>query len=127
MGATLLKEAARKTVREAGDGTTTATVLAYAILKESYKLLNKQTTRNLKDGINEAVEKVIKYLDTLSKPVSGKKIDHVATISSNNDIELGKIIGDAFREVDETGIVMMETHELPETIIFPRCDRDWET
>jgi chaperonin GroEL len=117
MGATLLKEAARKTVREAGDGTTTATVLAYAILKESYKLLNKQTTRNLKDGINEAVEKVIKYLDTLSKPVSGKKIDHVATISSNNDIELGKIIGDAFREVDETGIVMMETHELPETTI----------
>ena len=117
MGATLLKEAARKTVREAGDGTTTATVLAHAILKESYKALENETVRNVKNGINTGVNKVIKYLETSAKPVSGSKIDHVATISSNNDLNLGKTIGDAFREVDETGVVMMETHELPETII----------
>ena len=117
MGATLLKEAARNTVKEAGDGTTTATVLAHAILKESYKVLKNQTVRDIKDGINSGVNKVIKYLETSAKPVSGKKIDHVATISSNNDNELGKTIGDAFREVDETGIVMMQTHESSETII----------
>ena len=62
MGATLLKEAARKTVREAGDGTTTATVLAHAILKEAYKVSNKTNSRELKDGINSATEKVVKYL-----------------------------------------------------------------
>jgi len=117
MGATLLKEAARKTVKETGDGTTTATVLAHAILQESYNVLENETVRDIKDGINTAVNKVIEYLEISAKPVSGKKIDHVATISSNNDIELGKTIGDAFREVDETGIVMMETHELPETTI----------
>jgi len=117
MGATLLKEAARKTVKEAGDGTTTATVLAHAILKESYKVLENETVRDIKDGINTAVSKVIKYLEVSSKSVSGKEIDNVATISSNNDPKLGKTIGDAFREVDEIGVVMMETHELPETIV----------
>ncbi len=63
MGSKLLKEAARKTVREAGDGTTTATVLAYAILEEAYKHLDKHGSRSLKDGINSGVEKVISYLD----------------------------------------------------------------
>ena len=66
MGATLLKEAARKTVREAGDGTTTATVLAHAILEEAYKVSNKTNSRELKDGINSAVKKVIKYLESTS-------------------------------------------------------------
>jgi len=117
MGATLLKEAARKTVKEAGDGTTTATILAHAILQEAYKQVKKESVRDIKDGINIAVDKVIKYLDSTSISISGEKIDNVATISSNNDPYLGKIIGDAFREVDETGLVMMETHELPDTII----------
>ena len=62
MGATLLKEAARKTVQEAGDGTTTATVLAHSILTEAYKNLNKDNTRNIKEGINKAVVNVVKYL-----------------------------------------------------------------
>jgi len=115
MGARLLKEAARKTVREAGDGTTTATVLAYAILEEAYK--TTENPRDLKLGIDSAVEKVIKYLEKISKDVSGKKIDQVATISSNNDKILGSLIGEAFRQVDETGVVIMETHDLPETCI----------
>jgi chaperonin GroEL len=109
MGATLLKEAARKTVQEAGDGTTTATVLAHAILQEAYKIADKTNSRELKDGINSAVEKVVKYLKTLSVDVKGQMIDQIATISTNNDPVLGKIIADAFRAVDNTGVVMMET------------------
>ena len=106
MGATLLKEAARKTVEEAGDGTTTATVLAEAILKEAVK--KDINTRELKEGINSAVKKVVNYLEKISIPVEGNMIDQVATISANNDSELGKLIGGAFKDVGRTGIVMME-------------------
>ena len=92
MGATLLKEAARKTVKEAGDGTTTATVLAHSILKQAYKLDKDYNSRDLKNGINSAVEKVVKYLEKNSIQVTGDMIDSVATISTNNDPTLGKII-----------------------------------
>ena len=115
MGATLLKEAARKTVKEAGDGTTTATVLAHSILTEAYKVLEKENSRNLKEGIDNAVKKVIKYLEKNTVKVSGKMIDHVATISTNNDKNLGLLIADAFRGVDETGIVIMEPTAESET------------
>ena len=117
MGAKLLKEAARKTVREAGDGTTTATVLAHSILHEAYKAIKSESPRAIKEGINLAVNKVVQYLEKNSSIVKGDRIEQVATISANNDIELGKIIGEAFRAVDETGIVMMETHENPETSV----------
>ena len=116
MGAKLLKEAARKTVQEAGDGTTTATVLAHAILTEAYKVKDI-SPRDLKQGINLAVDKVVQYLEKHSSEVKGDVIEQVATISANNDRELGRLIGQAFRAVDETGIVMMETHEEPETVI----------
>ncbi len=109
MGATLLKEAARKTVKEAGDGTTTATVLAHAILKEAYKVADKTNSRELKNGINKAVSKVVKFLQLVSVDVKGDMIDQIATISTNNDAKLGKIIANAFRAVDNTGVVMMET------------------
>ena len=117
MGATLLKEAARKTVKEAGDGTTTATILAYNILKEAYKISNKSNSRLLKQGINKAVEKVIKYLESIAVPVKGEMIDQIATISTNNDKELGKLIADAFRSVDLTGVVMMEPSPIGKTEI----------
>ena len=71
----------------------------------------------MKDGINVGVEKVVKYLNKISKKVTGSRINQVATISANNDTELGKVIGDAFKLVDETGIVMMETNEQPETVV----------
>tara|TARA_R100001463_G_scaffold26513_4_gene62055 strand:- start:1423 stop:2967 length:1545 start_codon:yes stop_codon:yes gene_type:complete len=111
IGATLIKQAAQKTVDDAGDGTTTATVLAKAILDEaeSHSLLDDE--RAMREGINLAVEKVISHLDKSSKKVTGKKIDQVATISANNDEEVGKIIGKAFKMVDETGVVMMEKSE----------------
>ena len=115
MGATLLKEAARKTVREAGDGTTTATVLAHSILNQAYPKLKELGARNLKEGIDSAVQKVIKYLEKKSTKVTGAMIDQVASISTNNDIKLGTTIANAFRSVDETGVVMMETTELSET------------
>ena len=111
MGATLLKEAARKTVREAGDGTTTATVLAHAILSNTYASDLVFNNRELKKGINNAVDKVIDFLKDQSIPVKGNMIDQIATISTNNDKELGKLIGDAFREVGETGVVTMEPSE----------------
>jgi chaperonin GroEL len=111
MGATLLKEAARKTVQEAGDGTTTATVLAHAILEEAYKVVDKTNARELKEGINSAVDKVVSYLKLLKVDVKGDMIDNIATISTNNEPKLGKLIADAFRAVDNTGVVMLETSE----------------
>ena len=113
MGARLLKEAARKTVNEAGDGTTTATVLSHAILKEAENL--EINNRELKQGINSALKKVLKYLEKNTLPVKGDMIDQIATISTNNEPKLGKIIGDAFRSVGQTGVVMMEHSSLPET------------
>ena len=117
MGARLLKEAARKTVKEAGDGTTTATVLAHSILNEAYKVQSKHNARELKKGIEEMTDKVIAYLESIAVPVTGDMIDNIATISTNNDPVLGKIIADAFRSVGETGIVMMETSASAETEI----------
>ena len=108
MGATLLKEAARKTVREAGDGTTTATVLAHSIMQAAY---NDNSDRDTRNGISSGVKKVIEYLKSISIPVKGKMIDDIATISTNNDKELGVLIADAFRSVGETGIVTMEPSE----------------
>ena len=117
IGATLIKEAAQRTVKDAGDGTTTATVLAQAILEEFEKHDQADSLRNIKDGINTGVKEVVKYLEKKRKKINGKKIDQVATISANNDKDLGKIIGEAFRLVDETGVVIMETNPEPDTIV----------
>jgi chaperonin GroEL len=125
MGATLLKEAARKTVKEAGDGTTTATVLAYSILKIA-RSLESSNTREIKDGINLAVGKVIEYLEANSIKIDNAMLDQIATISTNNDPKLGKLVGDAFRSVGNTGIVMMETSSDPtcsiEIVEGVQCD-----
>ena len=107
IGATLIKEAARKTVSEAGDGTTTATVLAHAILNEAKDF--KGSLRDVKNDINYSYEKTIKYLDKVSIPVEGDMIDQVASISSNNDTELGGIIAEAFKQVGKNGVVLMDT------------------
>jgi len=115
MGATLLKEAARKTVKEAGDGTTTATVLAHSILTQAYPQLEELGARDLKKGIDNAGNKVIDYLEKNSIKVTGQMIDQVASISTNNDKVLGAVIAEAFRSVDETGVVMMEATELSKT------------
>ena len=107
MGATLLKQAARKTVEEAGDGTTTATILAHSIISEAQKIQG-YSEREIKAGINSATLKVIKYLEDRAVNVSGEMLKHVATISSNNDEEIGDIISSAFNASGKGGVVTME-------------------
>ena len=116
MGAALIKEAARKTVKEAGDGTTTATVLAHSILHLAKKQ-NNNNVRFLKEGIDSAVDKTIKYLDKISIPVVDDMVKQVATISANNDNELGDKISQAFLSVGKTGVVAMEESDNSETYI----------
>lgn len=116
IGATLIKEAASNTVREAGDGTTTATVLADALLEEA----NKDDTtsiRELKSGIISGAEKVKNYLDKTSVPVEGEMLKNVAVISCNNDEELGSKIGEAYAKVGRDGVVLMEKSETNETYV----------
>jgi len=107
IGATLIKEAAQKTVKEAGDGTTTSTVLAHSILN-TYTESNLTNLRAIKKGINVGVDRVIKYLDKISIPVKDEMLTHVANISANNDIVLGRIIADAYTKVGKDGVVLME-------------------
>ena len=115
IGATLIKEAARKTVSEAGDGTTTATVLAHSILEKAKGY--ESSLRDIKKDINKSYEKTVEYLDKVSIPVEGDMIDQVATISSNNDTELGSIIGEAFKKVGKNGTVFMNSDGAEETSV----------
>ena len=115
IGATLIKEAARKTVSEAGDGTTTATVLAHSILEQAKGY--ESSLRDIKNDINKSYEKTVEYLDKISIPVEGDMIDQVATISSNNDTELGSIIGEAFKKVGKNGTVFMNSDGAEETSV----------
>jgi len=115
MGATLIKEAARNTVREAGDGTTTATVLAESLLKEVND--SDKTIREIKDGINSGLKKVNKYLDKTSVKIEGDMLESVSSISCNNDNELGKIIAEAYTKVGKDGVVLMEESPTEETYV----------
>jgi chaperonin GroEL len=115
IGATLIKEAARKTVSEAGDGTTTATVLAHSILEQAKGY--ESSLRDIKNDINKSYDKTIEYLEKVSIPVEGDMIDQVATISSNNDKELGSIIGEAFKKVGKNGTVFMNSDGADETSV----------
>jgi len=115
MGATLIKEAARNTVREAGDGTTTATVLAESLLKEVSAC--NANTREIKDGIKTGLIKVNKYLDEVSVKIEGDMLESVSSISCNNDAELGKIIAEAYTKVGKDGVVLMEESPTEETYV----------
>tara|TARA_R100001440_G_scaffold8466_3_gene16195 strand:+ start:2212 stop:3777 length:1566 start_codon:yes stop_codon:yes gene_type:complete len=117
LGATLIKEAAKNTVDQAGDGTTTATVLAQALLTEVYKVEKNFSMRKIKDGFNKGVEKIIKYLDKSAVKIEGNMLRSVSSISCNNDKELGKIIAEAYETVGKEGVVLMETSETDETYV----------
>ena len=117
MGATLIKEAARNTVREAGDGTTTATVLAESLLKEVNSYSKDVTIREVKDGIKSGLKKVNNYLDKISVKIEGDMLESVSSISCNNDTELGKIIAEAYTKVGKDGVVLMEESPTEETYV----------
>ncbi len=116
MGATLIKEAARNTVREAGDGTTTATVLAESLLQK-VNSSKQATVREIKQGIKSGLIKINDYLDTVKVDVDDNMLNNVAAISCNNDIELGLIIAEAYMSVGKDGVVLMETSESEETYV----------
>jgi chaperonin GroEL len=117
IGATLIKEAAKNTVKEAGDGTTTSTVLAYSLLKSVNTYENETSLRELKNGIDEGLKKIMVYLDKTSIPVKGEMLQQVANISCNNDVELGQKIGEAYEKVGGNGVVLMEESETNETYV----------
>jgi chaperonin GroEL len=110
MGAQLVREVASKTSDVAGDGTTTATVLAYAIYKEGLKYVSAgANSMDLKRGIDKAVEAVVEELKKISKPVVDKKeIAQVGTISSNNDSSIGELIAEAMDKVGKDGVITVE-------------------
>lgn len=117
IGATLIKEAASNTVKEAGDGTTTSTVLADSLLKIANKYLDEEKVRELKAGIISGADKVKIYLDKASTPVEGEMLKNVAIISCNNDEELGTKIGQAYEKVGKNGVVLMEESDTNETYV----------
>ena len=117
MGATLIKQSAQNTVREAGDGTTTSIVLARALLSEVYKYSGNSDIRSIKHGIDTAYEKVVKHLNKIKIDVDEKMLEHVAKISTNNDAELGSIIGEAFNTVGKQGVVLLENSGTNETYV----------
>ena len=117
IGATLIKEAANNTVREAGDGTTTATVLAESILTHVYNSMDKATIREIKQGMQSGLDKVIEYLDSIKIEVDSDMLNNVATISCNNDKELGTIIAEAYTAVGKDGVVLMEGSGTDETYV----------
>ncbi len=119
MGAQMVKEVASKTSDKAGDGTTTATVLARAIFEQGLRLVAAgHNPMDLKRGIDRAVEVVVDQLRKLSKPTQGKKdIAQVGTISSNGDETIGKIIADAMDKVGKEGVITVEEAKGLETTL----------
>ncbi len=116
MGAQMVREVASKTSDVAGDGTTTATVLAQAMYREGAKnVVAGANPMDLKRGIERAVEVVIENLKKQSKPVKGNMIAQVGTISANNDSTIGKIIAEAMEKVGKDGVITVEEAKTLET------------
>ena len=118
MGATLVKEAARNTVKEAGDGTTTATVLVEALINSiRLAVAAGVSIREIKDGVNQCLAEVIEYLDSTAIEVEGDMLKAVAAISCNNDEELGEIIAEAYEKVGKHGVVLLEESPTEDTYV----------
>src|SRR3970282_59195 len=119
MGAQMVKEVATKTSDLAGDGTTTATVLAQAIFREGLKSVTAGgTPMSLKRGINKAVELVVEELKRISVPTKGRKeIAQIGTISANGDKEIGDKIADAMEKVGKDGVITVEEAKGLETTL----------
>ena len=119
MGAQMVKEVAQKTNEDAGDGTTTATVLAQSIYTEGAKLVTAgHNPMDLKRGIDKAVEKVVAELKNMSKDIkTSEEIEQVGTISANNDNEIGKLLAEAMEKVGNEGVITIEESKTAETTL----------
>jgi chaperonin GroEL len=119
LGAQMVKEVASKTSDNAGDGTTTATILAQAIYREGIKnVVAGSNPMSIKRGIDKAVNKVVERLKEISKEINDKKeIAQVGTISSNNDHEIGNIIAEAMDKVGKDGVITIEENKSIETVL----------
>ncbi|HEX4997761.1 MAG TPA: chaperonin GroEL [Terriglobia bacterium] len=118
MGAQMVKEVASKTSDVAGDGTTTATVLAQAIFREGVKTVAAGANpMAVKRGIEKAVEATVERVKELAKPVKGDMIAQVATVSANNDSTIGNIIADAMKKVGKDGVITVEEAKAIETTL----------
>src|SRR5207248_4053933 len=118
MGAQMVREVASKTSDVAGDGTTTATLLAQAIFREGVKTVAAGANpMALKRGIDKAVEKAISEIQRLSKPVKGDMIAQVGTVSANGDSTIGTIIAEAMNKVGKDGVITVEESKTMETAL----------
>jgi chaperonin GroEL len=117
MGAQMVKEVASKTNEEAGDGTTTATVLAQAIYREGAKIVTAgHNPMAIKRGIDKAVATVVAELKTMAKPVKGSnEVAQVGSISANNDKEIGQMLADAMDKVGKEGVITIEESKTAKT------------
>ena len=119
-GAQLVKSVASKTGDDAGDGTTTATILTQAIVNEGLKNVTAGANpMDLKRGIDKAVNKVVEYIKANAEVVGDNydKIEQVATVSANNDPEIGKLLADAMRKVSKDGVITIEESKTRDTSI----------
>src|SRR5213083_1485959 len=117
-GAQMVREVASKTSDTAGDGTTTATVLAQAIYREGIKNVTAGANpMDVKKGIELAVKAAVESIDKQSKPVEGKDIAHIGSISANNDEEIGNIIAEAMDKVGKDGVITVEEARGLETVL----------
>ena len=119
-GAQLVKSVASKTGDDAGDGTTTATILTQAIVNEGLKNVTAGANpMDLKRGIDKAVAKVVEYIKNNAEVVGDNydKIEQVATVSANNDPEIGKLLADAMRKVSKNGVITVEDSKTRDTTI----------
>ncbi len=119
MGAQLVREVSSKTNDVAGDGTTTATVLAYAIVREGLKAVSAgMTPIEIKRGIDKATATAVEKIKSISRAVKGNDdITHVATISANNDPEIGKILAEAIEKVGKDGVITVEESKNMDTTV----------
>src|SRR6476646_7004761 len=120
MGAQMVKEVASKTSDVAGDGTTTATVLAQAIFREGVKTVAAGANpMAVKRGIERAVQVATEQIKKLSKPVSGEMIAQVATVSANDDSTIGNIIAEAMKKVGKDGVIVVEGMQFDRGYLSP--------
>ena len=118
LGAQMVREVASKTSDVAGDGTTTATVLAQSIFRQGIKTVTAGANpMAIKRGIEKAVETAVSEIQRLSKPVSGEAIAQVGTISANNDSTIGKINAEAMEKVGKDGVITVEEGKTMETVL----------